>query len=302
MIDISVVIGTRNQASILDKVLASFEDQTFERDRFDIVVVDSESTDDTPAVCDASRRGYALQYLRQPNRGKSSARNAGIDRARGAAIFLTDADVLAPKDVLARQWRAAADYPGAIIVGQQFMVDEPVRESAGGRPCLNPAWARGHQLTWREFVTGNALCPAERLRDVGGFDAGFQHYGYEDYELGYRLAKSTRFVFEPHAVNYHFHPVTFDEDIVRKRGAGRGAVYFAERHPSWPLRWRLGVTPLNRFLYRALAEDGRLVTRCRRWTDRPGGLGRFARQVVLEAAYQAGARHAWRESREAGHR
>jgi glycosyltransferase involved in cell wall biosynthesis len=329
--DLSVVIGTCNQAPTLRYVLRSFADQTYPADRFEVVVIDSESTDDTAAVCEAGDCPFALVYVRKKNEGKCSARNVGLATARSGAVLLTDADVLADPTLVAAHVAALAEFPGVVVVGQQYMVDwpdhnrlqasgfrlqachelqpigsrstvargpEPGARSpmAAGHPCLNPRWSRGRSLSWRQFVTGNASLSRETLLEVGGFDEGFRGYGFEDYELGYRLAgRGVRFVFEPTAINYHFHPVAFESDLVRKREAGRAAVYFASRHPSRALRVHLGLTPLNRALYGRIAVFRWLERTCRALQGRQSPAGRIARHMLLEIEYQHGAREAWRD-------
>jgi glycosyltransferase involved in cell wall biosynthesis len=294
--DLSVVIGTFNQAPVLRHVLRSFADQTCPADRFEVVVVDSESTDETPAVCRPSVYPFALLYLRRANEGKCRARNAGLAAARSPAVLLTDADVLADQALVATHLAALAAFPGAVIVGQQYMVDAPDRHRTAGRPCLNPRWVRGKSLSWRQFVTGNASLSRDVLLDLGGFDEGFRGYGFEDYELGYRLAqRQVRFVFEPAAINYHFHPVAFESDLLRKHEAGRAAVYFARRHPSRALRVHLGLTPVNRALYDRIGASRWLERMCRALQHRENAAGRFAKHMLLEIAYHRGAREAWWE-------
>jgi len=295
MIDLSVVIGTFNQSPVLRHVLRSFADQTHPADRFEVIVVDSQSTDDTRAVCEETAFSFPLVYVRRGNEGKCAARNTGLRAARAANVLLTDADVLADRTLVAAHVSALVEFRGAVIVGQQYMVPAPERQRANGRPCLNAQWSRGRALSWRQFVTGNASLSREALVEAGGFDENFRGYGFEDYELGYRLAQlGVRFVFDPTAVNYHFHPVTFEADLERKREAGGAAVYFASRHPSRALRVQLGVTPLNRVLYRGVGAAGWVERACHALKDRDSAAGRFARHLLLELQYQRGAREAWR--------
>lgn len=295
MIDLSVVIGTFNQAAVLSDVLRSFADQTHPADRFEVVIVDSESTDQTASLCSGRRYPFPLVYLRRKNEGKCAARNAGLHAARAERVLLTDADVVADRMLIAAHVGALADFPGAVIVGQQYLVPSASRERTCGRPCLNARWGRGRTLGWRQFVTGNASLSRTTVLDAGGFDEGFRGYGFEDYELGYRLARrGIRFVFDPTAVNYHFHPVAFEIDLLRKREAGRAAVYFASRHRSRALRIHLGLTPLNRALYGRVRPSGWIERLCGSLQHSGGAVGRAARHLLLELQYQRGAREARR--------
>jgi glycosyltransferase involved in cell wall biosynthesis len=294
VIDVSVVIGTRNQAASLGRTLASYARQTWPADRFEVVVVDSESADATADVCAAAKHPFALRYIRRPNQGKSAARNAGLAAAAGPVVLLTDADVTADGRLIERHRDAQRDYPGTVVVGQQFMVDAPDAGMDGGgqpvgRPCLDRAWRRGRRLSWRQFVTGNASLGRRQLLDCGGFDEHFRGYGYEDYELGYRLAQAgAAFVFDPGAINFHYHPVSFDEELVRKEEAGQAAVYFATRHPSAGLRLHLGLTPWNRALFSRFPPRT-LDASLRRLSSRGSAVGRMARHLLLVSAFHRGA-------------
>jgi glycosyltransferase involved in cell wall biosynthesis len=70
----------------------------------DIIVVDNNSTDNTPAVVAEAARDPRIQvtYLREPRQGKSFALNRGLADARSDIVALTDDDVLPSTDWLAR--------------------------------------------------------------------------------------------------------------------------------------------------------------------------------------------------------
>ena len=293
MTDIAVVIGTRNQRPTLERVLASFARQTLAAASFEIVVVDSESTDGTAGLCTERRWPFALRYSRRQNRGKAVARNDAVRQAAAPLLFLTDGDVLAHPDLLASHLASQRRYPGAAIVGRQIVVDTLADIETGGRDALTERRREGQRLGWNELVTGNVPLSRQILLDAGLFDEDFVGYGYEDYELGYRLAgRGVPILHQPSAINYHWHPVRFEEDLGRKREAGRSAVLFARKHPSRWLRWRIGVHPVNRRLWSAVGEDGRLLRACRRWAARSSTRGRAARSILLEWSFQQGVREA----------
>jgi len=69
---VSVVIPSYNCARYLPEAIDSVLAQTY-RD-FEIIVVDDGSTDSTPEVL--ARYGDQIRVIRQPNQGRSAARNA----------------------------------------------------------------------------------------------------------------------------------------------------------------------------------------------------------------------------------
>jgi glycosyltransferase involved in cell wall biosynthesis len=294
MIEISVVIGARNQRAVLEATLEALASQSLARGAYEVVVVDSASTDGTRDLCLNRDWPMSLRYAARENAGKCAARNDAIRLARGGLVFLTDADVVAEPDLLARHAARHASRPGCVVVGRQRIVDRLDEIGASRREALRGSPRAGARLTWRQFVTGNASVARQVLIEAGSFDEDFQGYGYEDYELGYRLAqRGVTFVYEPAAVNWHCHKVGFDEDLARKREAGAAAVLFARKHPSRALRTQLGLHPLNRFLWRWPHEQGWLARVSHRHRNADGFRGRLARWFLLEYAFQSGVRHAW---------
>jgi len=94
---VSVVIPTHNRAASCAALLRRLGGQTLAADRFEVLVVDDCSTDDTPDVL-ASLVGevpYRLVPLRTPvNRGPAGARNLGWRAASAPVVAFTDDDCL----------------------------------------------------------------------------------------------------------------------------------------------------------------------------------------------------------------
>jgi glycosyltransferase involved in cell wall biosynthesis len=87
--ELSVVIPLYNQGGTIRRALDSALRQT--RAELEIVVVDDGSTDDGPQVV-ASVADGRIRQLRQPNRGVSCARNAGIEASRAPVVAFLDGD------------------------------------------------------------------------------------------------------------------------------------------------------------------------------------------------------------------
>ncbi|WML38509.1 glycosyltransferase [Neobacillus sp. OS1-2] len=67
----------------------------------------------------------------------------------------------------------------------------------------------GFAFPWMAFLTGNVSIKKELIVQAGGFDEEFYHYGYEDWELGYRLYKmGAEYMVSEQLITYHQeHPV-----------------------------------------------------------------------------------------------
>lgn len=102
---VSVVIPTFNRKALLPEAISSCLDQTF--NDLEIIIVDDGSTDGTAELVGEMLRGVwpreRIAYVRQENRGASSARNYGLKVARGDYVQFLDSDDLLMPTKIARQ-------------------------------------------------------------------------------------------------------------------------------------------------------------------------------------------------------
>jgi glycosyltransferase involved in cell wall biosynthesis len=133
---VSVIIPTYNRSARLESTVESFVGQNYPRERFEIIIVDNASTDDTPEV--ASRLVHRFPRVRkmvESRRGAHHARNAGATVSLGEILYFTDDDMIADANLLS-----------TIIV--PFSLDANVG-SATGRVLPSwetepPAWVLEH--------------------------------------------------------------------------------------------------------------------------------------------------------------
>ncbi len=85
---VSVIIPAYNAETHLPRALKSVLSQTHEA--VEIIVIDDGSLDETVDIC--GKYGDQIRYFYQKNKGVSSARNRGIQEARGEFIAFLDAD------------------------------------------------------------------------------------------------------------------------------------------------------------------------------------------------------------------
>ena len=118
--DISVVIATYNRAPDLRALLDALLKQDTGGVRFEILVVDNNSNDDTKAVIDAAHAADASGLIRdyfEPRQGVSYARNTGIAHARAPIIAILDDDVIPAPDWAYSLKQAMDRYPEADCIG-----------------------------------------------------------------------------------------------------------------------------------------------------------------------------------------
>lgn len=88
---ISVIISVYNVAPYIEKCINSICQQTYSD--LEIIAVDDGSTDESGAICDRlAQEDNRIVVVHKKNGGNASARNAGVDVAKGEFIAFVDAD------------------------------------------------------------------------------------------------------------------------------------------------------------------------------------------------------------------
>lgn len=118
----SVVVPAYNEADYLTATIESLLRQDFPG-RYEVIVVDNDSTDGTAAAAAA----YGVRVVSEPRRGVCAARQRGVEAATGEIIVSTDADTVQPVD-----WLRTID--------ERFAASESVIAVAGPCRYQNPSW------------------------------------------------------------------------------------------------------------------------------------------------------------------
>ncbi|MEZ3168266.1 glycosyltransferase family A protein [Halorubrum ejinorense] len=194
----SVVLPTYNRAHTIDAVVESVLRQTY--DRFELLVVDDGSTDDTPAVVEDfdDRR---IRYVRfRRNRGANVARNAGIRHADGDFLAFVDSDDRWHPEKLERQVRAmrnASDRTGVVYTG--YWLEYPSGRQYGPDPDRDAHEGSIHEEllkgNGRFIPTSTALVRRACFEEVGLFDEGLPRQ--QDWEMWLRISQQFEFGHDP---------------------------------------------------------------------------------------------------------
>lgn len=98
---LSVIIPVFRVEDTLDRCVESVVRQTFSD--LEVILVDDGSPDGCPQKCDEwARRDPRVRVLHKANGGLSSARNAGLDVARGKLVTFVDSDDFVATDTYAQ--------------------------------------------------------------------------------------------------------------------------------------------------------------------------------------------------------
>ena len=181
-VTVSILIPCFNLGAFLEEAVASALAQTFED--FEVLIVDDGSTDaQTVAVVDALERGQ-VRTLRTPHRGLAQARNYLLSQAGGKYVCFLDADDKLHPEFLARTVAVLERDAGVSFVS--CWLDMFGEETGRWSPqrCDFP------MLLAECTVCTAALVRRAHVSEVGGFDAGMPHQGYEDWDMWISLVEN----------------------------------------------------------------------------------------------------------------
>ena len=120
---ISVVVPIYNLAEFLPKCLDSLLNQTFLN--YEIILVDDGSMDESPSMCDKYAELYEkVSVVHKKNGGLSSARNAGLEQAKGMYVCFVDADDYITEDYLCRLYEKAEETNADMVIADYREVEE----------------------------------------------------------------------------------------------------------------------------------------------------------------------------------
>ena len=260
---ISVVVPVYKAEATLDACVGSILAQTL--DDFELLLVDDESPDGSPALCDAwAARDPRIRALhpKKAGPGPSGARNAGLDAARGAWITMVDSDDTVAPDLLATLY-AAARRSGADLVicnsCQRFpdgsCRDLPEEQRFSTDTLLDEdAFWDAFNTPWINQFTGTAhRLYAAKLFDGVRYPVGMVH---EDYyilpDLIARCQKIQCLAYTGYYVLQHAGSITAtarqEVRLAMTRGDIHRAGYFLSR--GWFDRAEGAFTDAAEFLYR----------------------------------------------------
>lgn len=213
---VSIIIPNYNGASYLRDCLASLRELDYPTERYEVIVVDNASTDDSIAV---ARQAFpAVQVVVLPwNQGFAAAANAGARTAGGEVLAFLNNDMRVAPDWLRALVAPLQAETEVACTGGLILDWEGTRvDFAGG--VLNfyghgfqPAYGLPRAVVDLPsepvpvlFACGGAMAIRRAVfQESGGFDPDYFAY-MEDVDLGWRLwVLGYRVLFVPAAVAYH---------------------------------------------------------------------------------------------------
>ncbi|HAZ09892.1 MAG TPA: hypothetical protein DCY56_02125 [Candidatus Omnitrophica bacterium] len=240
MYDISIIIPSHNRSKLLKKTLQLLNEQIYPRHRFEAIVVDDGSTDDTEKTANEAQNSvdYKLKYIKQAPRGPASARNKGIKESASDFVLFTGDDIFPAKNLIEQHITSLRQHPEAAVLGfvgwskEQEVTDFMHYLAPNGFQFRYGTIKNPDDCGFRHFYTSNISLAKKWLKEEL-FDEGFPYGALEDAELSYRLKKrGLRIIFNNKAIGYHFHPMTVESFCHRMRLTGVSSAIMLKKHPE----------------------------------------------------------------------
>lgn len=208
---VSVVVCAFNEEKLINSCITGLATQTYPFDRYEILVIDDESTDNTfNIVADFINGmrddGPCIRLARIKHGGLSVARNSGIELSKGEIIAFIDGDAV-PDSIwlgeLVKPFLAGADYVGGRInlLNNNSWVARFLQRTRYKQFFGSP-------IFYQEFIGCNMAFRREVFDAVGGFYENFVSRGDET-TIHSRIRPHFRYAAAPDATVLHEHHDSF---------------------------------------------------------------------------------------------
>jgi glycosyltransferase involved in cell wall biosynthesis len=223
---ISVIIPVYKDSKGLKDTLKSLENQTLEKNKFEIIVVNDGGSKEITKVC--KKFNVKLVSL-IPNGGSYAARNKGLSIAKGEYIAFIDADIMANSNWLKEGFRLLKTYD---YIGGKIAIDRNKLKTLAHYFDYISAFDNENKLKKYHYApTANLFLKRVIISKLGCFDKKL--YSGGDVEFGRRVYESKKFKMYYARNLYVIHPPRNENELIKKYIRTRqGVKSLARLHPE----------------------------------------------------------------------
>ena len=240
---LSVVIPIRNEEAFITETLDMLVSQDYPKDRFELIIVDGFSVDNTRALVESYIKAHAdinISMLDNPGYLSSRARNIGIRHAKGKLIAVIDGHVYIPDKSLFSNMERLKEKSGALCLSRPAPLDVPGldKSSMAYWIAIGRKSKIGHSknsFIYSDFegfvnpVSSGFAYDRSVFETVGYFDENFD--AAEDVEFHFRLKQAGIEAFtSPDLLIYSYPRNSLKALFHQQRRYGEGRARFVKKH------------------------------------------------------------------------
>ncbi|MBT8053074.1 MAG: glycosyltransferase [Xanthomonadales bacterium] len=221
--DVSIVIPVYNKWAYTAACLRSLA-ETENRARFEVIVVDDQSSDETAERLDGIQG--LINLRNEHNLGFVGSSNRGAEAARGRYIVMLNNDTQVTDGWLDALVDTFERHPDTGIAGAVLVYPDGTLQEAGGIIFNDGSgWNYGkgdsqarpeyQYIREADYCSGACIMLKTALfRELGGFDSHYAPAYYEDTDLGFRVrAQGLKVRVQPAATIVHHEGITSGTDL-----------------------------------------------------------------------------------------
>jgi glycosyltransferase involved in cell wall biosynthesis len=221
----SIVVPTYNRAGQLENLIESIQKQTFDKNNFEVIVVNDGSTDNTQQILDKNG-SYLFISLTLRNSGPATARNRGVEKARGEVIVFVDDDCTLPEYFLEMYFEIFSDKKVAAAGGSVENKVDGIIENAYNDLLKYLLQKYNNQEQVLFLMTNNFCCRKNIFMKYKGFNEKLT-IGSEDREFINNLHfNKEKIKFDADIKIQHHHRFTFLSFARHHYKFGKGSYIF----------------------------------------------------------------------------
>jgi len=237
---ISVIVPVRNEEKYIEGTLCELMSQAYPKHRFEIIVVDGCSTDNTAEIIRGLQKIYSnLMLVDNPRQRSSAGRNVGIRKSRGEIVVIVDGHCQLESENYLLNLADAFHRSGADCIGRPQPIDVS-RATTLQRAiaAARSSWLGHHTASYiysdrEQFVPPQSVAVAYRKKvfdEVGLFDENFD--ACEDVEFNHRVDRAGLKCFLTPKIALRYFPRSSISGLFRQLYRyGRGRARLLRKHP-----------------------------------------------------------------------
>lgn len=236
---VSVIIPTKNSEKTLGECLKSLKNQTYPKNKYEIIIIDDHSTDRTVDIAKKYRAKIIISYG-PPGR----QRNRGISKARGKTIGFIDSDCIAKKNWISEGVKYFISDEIAVVGGPNLTPkNDPfisqcigyVSSSKIGTGSMSARYVKdgfyARDADETNLISCNMFVLKRAIKKVGGFSEIL--FPNEENELMFRIKRGGyKLIYVPSLLVWHHRRASVRKFFIQNLTYGKTRTQFIKKHPS----------------------------------------------------------------------